>query len=87
MHARPYLKWDQTVAYGSGDMAANCGYALISSFILLYLTSAVGMDSLVVGNLMMASKLLDGVSDIFFGGLMDRTKSKMGQARPWMLYG
>ena len=36
---------------------------------------------------MMVSKLLDGVSDIFFGGLMDKTKSKMGQARPWMLYG
>lgn len=87
MNERTYLKWYQKVAYGSGDMAANCGYALISSFILLYLTSAVGMDSLVVGNLMMASKLLDGVSDIFFGGLMDRTKSKMGQARPWMLYG
>ena len=87
MNKRTYLKWYQKVAYGSGDMAANCGYALISSFIMFYLTSAAGMDSLIIGNLMMASKLLDGVSDIFFGGLMDKTKSKMGQARPWMLYG
>ena len=54
---------------------------------MLYLTNAVGLNSAIIGTLMMVSKLLDGVSDIFFGGLMDKTKSKMGQARPWMLYG
>ena len=87
MSEKRYLKWYQKVAYGSGDMAANCGYALISSFVMLYLTNAVGLNSAIIGTLMMVSKLLDGVSDIFFGGLMDKTKSKLGQARPWMLYG
>ncbi len=87
MNEKKYLKWYQKVAYGSGDLASNCGYALISSFVMLYLTNAVGLNSAVIGTLMMVSKLLDGVSDIFFGGLMDRTKSKMGQARPWMLFG
>lgn len=87
MNEKKYLKWYQKVAYGSGDMAGNCGYALISSFVMLYLTNAVGLNSAIIGTLMMASKLLDGVSDIFFGGLMDKTKSKMGQARPWMLFG
>ena len=87
MNEKKYLKWYQKIAYGSGDMASNCGYALISSFVMLYLTNAAGLNSAVIGTLMMASKLLDGVSDIFFGGLMDKTKSKMGQARPWMLYG
>lgn len=87
MNEKKYLKWYQKVAYGSGDMASNCGYALISSFVMLYLTNAVGLNSAVIGTLMMASKLMDGVSDIFFGGLMDKTKSKMGQARPWMLFG
>ncbi len=87
MNEKKYLKWYHKVAYGSGDLASNCGYALISSFVMLYLTNAVGLNSAVIGTLMMVSKLLDGVSDIFFGGLMDRTKSKMGQARPWMLYG
>lgn len=87
MNEKKYLKWYHKVAYGSGDLASNCGYALISSFVMLYLTNAVGLNSAVIGTLMMVSKLLDGVSDIFFGGLMDRTKSKLGQARPWMLYG
>ena len=87
MNEKKYLKWYQKVAYGTGDVAGNCGYALISSFMMLYLTNAVGLNSAIIGTLMMVSKLLDGVSDIFFGGLMDKTKSKMGQARPWMLYG
>ena len=87
MNDKKYLKWYHKVAYGSGDMASNCGYALISSFMMLYLTNAVGLNSAVIGTLMMLSKLLDGVSDIFFGGLMDKTKSKLGQARPWMLFG
>ena len=34
----------------------------------------------------MVSKLFDGVSDIFFGTMIDKTKSKLGKARPWMLY-
>ena len=87
MNEKKYLKWYHKVAYGSGDLASNCGYALISSFVMLYLTNAVGLNSAVIGTLMMVSKLLDGVSDIFFGGLMDRTRSRLGQARPWMLYG
>ena len=82
MNEKKYLKWYQKVAYGSGDMASNCGYALISSFVMLYLTNAVGLNSAVIGTLMMASKLLDGVSDIFFGGLMDKTRSKMDRPAP-----
>lgn len=41
----------------------------------------------IVGTLMAVSKIFDGVSDFFFGNLIDRTKTKMGKARPWMLFG
>ena len=82
-----YLKWYQKVAYGSGDLAANCSYGLVSSFILLYLTGTMGLNSGIIGTLMLASKFLDGISDVIFGTLIDRTHSKLGKARPWMLYG
>lgn len=45
------------------------------------------MEPGIVGTLIAVSKLLDGVTDIFFGSLIDKTHSKMGKARPWMLYG
>ena len=54
---------------------------------MIFLTDTVGMNAGVVGTLIAVSKLFDGVSDIFFGSLIDKTNTKMGKARPWMLYG
>ena len=54
---------------------------------MIYLTNTVGLNPGIVGTLIAVSKLLDGVTDIFFGSLIDKTHSKMGKARPWMLYG
>lgn len=87
MEDKKYLKWYNKVGYGSGDIAGNVVYAFLSAFVMIYLTNYVGLNAGVVGTLIAASKLLDGVTDVFFGTMIDRTKSKMGKARPWMLYG
>ena len=87
MAEKRYLKWYNKVGYGSGDIAGNVVYAFLSSFVMIYLTNTVGLNPGIVGTLIAFSKLLDGVTDIFFGSLIDKTHSKMGKARPWMLYG
>ena len=87
MEEKKYLKWYNKVGYGSGDIAGNVVYALLSAFVMIFLTDTVGLNAGVVGTLIAVSKLFDGVSDIFFGSLIDRTHSKMGKARPWMFYG
>ena len=87
MTGKRYLKWYNKVGYGSGDIAGNVVYAFLSSFVMIYLTNTVGLNPGIVGTLIAVSKLLDGVTDIFFGSLIDKTHSKMGKARPWMLYG
>ena len=84
---KTYLKWYNKVGYGSGDIAGNVVYALLSAFVMIFLTDTVGMNAGIVGTLIAVSKLFDGVSDIFFGSLIDKTHTKMGKARPWMLYG
>jgi GPH family glycoside/pentoside/hexuronide:cation symporter len=81
-----YLSLPKKLAYGSGDFGSNFFYMLVSSFALIYMTDAVGMNAGVVGTLIMVSKLLDGVTDVFFGNLIDKTNSKMGKARPWMFF-
>lgn len=86
MEEKRYLKWYNKVGYGSGDVAGNVVYALLSSFVMIYLTNTVGLNPGVVGTLIAASKLFDGVTDIFFGAMIDKTKSRLGKARPWMLY-
>ena len=77
-----YLKWYNKIGYGSGDIAGNVVYAFLSSFVMIYLTNTVGLDPGIVGTLIAVSKLLDGVTDVFFGSLIDKTHSKLGKARP-----
>ena len=86
MEEKKYLKWYNKVGYGSGDLAGNVVYAFLSSFVMLYLTNTVGLNPGIIGTLIMVSKLFDGISDMFFGTMIDKTKSKLGKARPWMLY-
>ena len=84
---KKYLKWYNKVGYGSGDVAGNVVYVLLSAFVMIYLTDTAGLNAGIVGTLMMVSRLFDGFSDIIFGALLDRTNTRMGKARPWMLWG
>ena len=87
MEEKKYLKWYNKVGYGAGDIAGNVVYALLAAFVMIYLTDTVGLNAGIVGTLIAVSKIFDGISDVFFGAMIDKTKSKMGKARPWMLYG
>ena len=87
MEEKKYLKWYNKVGYGSGDIAGNVVYAFLTSFVMVYLTDTVGLASGIVGTLIAVSKLFDGFTDIFFGSLIDKTHSRLGKARPWMIYG
>lgn len=49
MTDKKYLKWYNKVGYGSGDIAGNVVYALLSSFVMIYLTDTVGLNAGIVG--------------------------------------
>ncbi|MBQ7774811.1 MAG: MFS transporter [Lachnospiraceae bacterium] len=87
MEEKKYLKWYNMVGYGTGDIAGNVVYAFLSSFVMIYLTNTVGLNAGIVGTLIAVSKVFDGITDVFFGSMIDKTKSKMGKARPWMFWG
>ncbi len=87
MEEKKYLKWYNKVGYGSGDIAGNVVYAFLTSFVMIYLTDTIGLASGVIGTLIALSKIFDGFTDIIFGSLIDKTHSKLGKARPWMIYG
>ena len=87
MEQKKYLKMRNIVGYGTGDIAGNVVYAFLSSFVMIYLTNTVGLNAGIVGTLIAVSKIFDGITDVFFGSKIDKTKSKMGKARPWMFWG
>ena len=83
---KKYLKWYNKVGYGSGDVGGNVVYAFIAFFVMIYLTDTMGLNPGIIGTLIMASRIFDGISDIFFGSLIDKTNTRMGKARPWMFW-
>lgn len=72
-------------SYGCGDFGCNIIYTAMSAFLLFYYTDYAGVSALAVGTIMMVSRIFDGISDIIMGVIVDRTKSKFGKARPWIL--
>lgn len=60
------FKWYNKVGYGFGDIAGNVVYALLSSFVMIYLTNTVGLNPGIIGTLIAVSKLFDGITDVFW---------------------
>ncbi len=65
--------------------AIATGY--VPTYINLYYTDTVGISIGAIGVILMVSKLTDGISDIVMGMIIDRTHTKLGKARPWVLAG
>ena len=86
MNEKRYLKWYNKIGYGSGDIAGNVVYAFLTFFVMIYLTDTIGLNPGIIGTLMAVAKIFDGFSDVIFGSLIDKTHTKMGKARPWMLW-
>ena len=72
-------------AYGCGDFGCNIIYTAMSAFLLFYYTDYAGVSAMAVGTIMMISRVFDGISDIIMGVIVDRTHSRLGKARPWIL--
>ena len=80
-----FSKVFERFAYGCGDFGCNIIYTAMSAFLLFYYTDYAKVSALAVGTIMMVSRIFDGISDIIMGMIVDRTKSKFGKARPWLL--
>ena len=82
--ARPGL--GEKIAFALGDGGCNFVWTTIGSFLTLYYTDNVGIAAATVGTMMLLSRLLDGISDLIMGTIIDRTHTKWGKARPWILW-
>lgn len=79
------LKIRERLAYGLGDVGGNLIFAPVSAFLLFYFTDIVGIGAAIAGTLLLLGRLLDGTLDLIVGTLIDRTSTRWGKARPWIL--
>ena len=79
------LGWGERIGFGIGSCGRGMITSVLGSFIMIYMMNVAFLDAGILSILFAVSKLLDGVSDIVIGNVVDRTRSKMGKARVWLL--
>ena len=75
------------LCFGVGALGKDLCYAMISTFLMIYLTDTVGLAPLIVGNLFLVARVWDAVNDPMMGFLVDNTRTRWGKFRPWILIG
>lgn len=81
------LSFVERLNYGLGDFGYNFIYYWISAYMMIFLTDSVGVAAAAVSSLMLVMRLFDAFNDPIIGSMADRTKSKWGRYRPWILIG
>lgn len=80
------LRVRQLVGYAAGDTANNLAFSMASMFLLLYYTDVADIPAAAAGTLFLVVRIWDGVADLVAGRLVDKTSSRWGKFRPWLLF-
>ena len=74
------------LCYAGGDVGCNIVFGMIGTLLTLFYTDYVGISAATVGLVMLLSRCFDGFSDLVMGVIVERTNSKWGKSRPWLLW-
>jgi GPH family glycoside/pentoside/hexuronide:cation symporter len=80
------LKITEKIGYALGDGAANIAWRGVATFLFVFYTDVFGLNPAAVGLLMLIARSSDGISDVVMGIIGDRTNSRWGKFRPWILW-
>jgi GPH family glycoside/pentoside/hexuronide:cation symporter len=76
----------EKISYGLGDAASNIVFQVVINFMLIFYTDVFGISAAAVGTLFLVVRLFDAVTDPLMGGLADRTQTRWGRYRPYLLW-
>ena len=75
--------WRQRIGYGSSDFACNLIWQMISLYLLYFYTNVMHLNAGAVSVMFLVTKVIDGISDLIVGFLIDKTNTRWGKSRPW----
>lgn len=73
------------LAYGMGDVGCNFSWMFVGNFLMIFYTDVFGISMGAVATLMLFSRFWDAINDPVIGGLSDKTHTRWGRYRPWLL--
>ncbi|EBI8226097.1 glycoside-pentoside-hexuronide family transporter [Salmonella enterica] len=81
------LSIKEKVGYGMGDAASHIIFDNVMLYMMFFYTDIFGIPAGFVGTMFLLARALDAISDPCMGLLADRTRSRWGKFRPWVLFG
>ncbi|WP_269525294.1 MFS transporter [Coraliomargarita parva] len=79
--------WRQRVGYGISDLSCNLVWQVITLYLMFYYTDVAGLSAAAVGVLFLVTRVVDGFTDVGMGIVIDKTHTRWGKSRPWILIG
>ncbi len=80
------LKFREKMAYGLGDTASNIVFQTVMLYLAFFYTDVFGISPAFVGTMFLVVRIIDAITDPLMGALADRTQTKYGKFRPYLLW-
>lgn len=81
------LSWRERIGYGLGDAGFNFYWAIIGSYLVFFYTDVFGIGAAAAATMITVTKIIDAITDPIMGGIADRTNTRWGKFRPYLLWG
>ena len=76
----------EKIGYGLGDMSSSMFWKLFGAYLMLFYTDVFGISAAVVGTMFAVTRVWDSFFDPVVGAFADRTSSRWGRFRPYLLF-
>ena len=77
----------EKIGYGFGDLASNLSFGFVSLFLLFFYTNIYGISAVQASLIFVIARVVDAIFNIFVGYFIDKTQTRHGKLRPYLLYG
>ena len=77
----------EKIGYGFGDLASNLSFGFVSLFLLFFYTNIYGITAVQASLIFVIARVLDAIFNLFIGYFIDKTQTRYGKLRPYLLYG
>ena len=84
--ATPTLSWRERISYGVADMGFNFYWANIITFLMIFYTDVFGISAAAAGSMLFAIKIINAFTDPIIGAAADRTNTRFGKFRPYLIW-
>lgn len=80
------LGWGEKFGYAAGDMASCLYFGIFMNFMAIFYTDVFGITPAVLATMLLVTRTWDWINDPIMGAIADRTNTRMGKFRPWILW-